>query len=536
MRSVTTVRNRGHMETAKSTQSDQLKAVIQEGKIYTSSELIRSLQRKGFKPENARQIISRHSNKDGVWRSEKLRLPHDERLFSDSGLVGTTPFFTQVGEKLRTSDRHGLARCVAALSTHGVLHRNDLLRLLAVTPECELSPTGQRRGPIYEAEVQSLQELGARLIQAGTAMESLVAPGVVESAEEMDALANGAAEQVRYEALLARILVERLRRQNMLSWNRVDLPDTTKPYTVFNGQIFSAYGFSYLSPLVRWKEGKQNPTPCPVLIDCYHGICSLSQVESFIQRIERATFRRKKRMPVLGVIAARDFHSDAWGKARLTGLMTVSFRQMFGDEALDAMVEVERLLGGFGRVSLKTSQERFSEVAELMDDLKTNPVITDLRAIGLEALCALILQSQGYESLELGRNVRWKNTTRDVDVFAVRGDADLRIVECKAYHRHKSILGPDVRKFFTETVPALKKWMRGTDRPFETCTAEIWTTGPKGKEAEEALKKLSSPRRDTWELRRMRDMHDDIPKSIRKRSVKLLEAISITKTKEIDVP
>jgi len=294
--------------------------------------------------------------------------------------------------------------------------------------------------------------------------------------------------------------------------------------------MFSAYGFSYLGPLKRRKEGAKAPTPCPVLVDCYHGVCSLPQVDSFLQRVDRATIRRRKQQPVIGVIAARDFHRDAWDKARHESLMTVSFRQMFGDEALDVMVEVEQLLGGFGQSKPEESQKRFAEITRLMEELKTNPVIADLRAIGLEAMCALILQSQGFASPELGRIIPWKDTTRDVDVFAIRGDDELRIVECKAYHRRKSLLDSDVKKFFTETVPALKRWLRDKDRHFTKCTAEIWTTGPKGKNAETALNELTRPRGDTWSLRRMEDMHSEIPKRIRERGVKLLETIALVET------
>lgn len=210
--------------------------------------------------------------------------------------------------------------------------------------------------------------------------------------------------------------------------------------------------------------------------------------------------------------------------------MTVSFRQMFGDEALDAMVEVERLIGGFRQSTSEDSQKQFAELSKLMEELKTNPVIADLRAIGLEAMCGLILQSQGFVAPELGRIVPWKNTTRDVDVFAIRGDIELCIVECKAYHRRKSVRDSDVRKFFTETVPALKKWLKENSRYFTKCRAEIWTTGPKGRNAELALNELKPPRNDIWTIRRLDDMHNEIPQSIRKRGVQLLQTIALVES------
>jgi hypothetical protein len=91
--------------------------------------------------------------------------------------------------------------------------------------------------------------------------------------------------------------------------------------------------------------------------------------------------------------------------------------------------------------------------------------------------------------------VPWQQTTRDVDVFGIRGD-ELHIIECKAYHGKKSISREDVRKFFTETVPALKGWLRTHNRPFERCIAEIWTTGHKGKDVGILSSPCVEPARD----------------------------------------
>jgi hypothetical protein len=510
---------------------NRLSKFLGNGQVLTSSELLAELRREGLAPANARQVVSRNSNISGVWRTQNLRLARDERLFAEKRFVGRPEFLVAVGEKLRKTSRQGFARCIIALGKEGVLHRVNVIRLLAATAESERSESASGANS-YEKELAGLQELGVQIIQRNTALESLVAPSVLDS-ESVDLFANWAAQQLRYEALLARILVERLRRQNMLSWNRVDLPDVDKPYTVFNRQLFSAHGFSYLSPIVRWKDGATAPTPCPVLLDCYHGRCALPQVESFLQRIDRATIRRRHKLPTLGLIAARDFDGEAWNLARHRGLMTVSFRQMFGDEALNVMAQVEQLLNGLRREASEDGQLRFQEIAQLLDDLKTNPVVCDLRSIAFEALSGLILRSQGFESVELGRIVPWNDTTRDVDVFAVR-DGKLRAIECKAYHRRKSISGEEVRKFFTQTVPALKRWMRKTERLFSTCTASIWTTGPIGNDARDALYELSLPKGDEWDIKRMSDLYDGIPPSIRERSIKLLDSIALTKTDVVD--
>jgi hypothetical protein len=106
----------------------------------------------------------------------------------------------------------------------------------------------------------------------------------------------------------------------------------------------------------------------------------------------------------------------------------------------------------------------------------------------------------------------------------------LKVVECKAYHRRKSIPEEEVRKFFSQTLPALKKWLRDTGRPFSKCSAQIWTTGRLGNPARDALHRLVKPGADTWDLVRLQDNLNEIPTSIRERSVKLLDSIALTET------
>lgn len=211
----------------------ELEAILAEG-VHTSSELIARLVRGGHSPQNARQVLSRQSNKNGIWRSRSLRLPRDERLFADQEVVGTPLFFLQVGAKLLSTGRHGLARSIGALGAHGLLHRIDLFRLLAVAPASDAQPEQSQRSPSYESELCSLEELGARVIQRATALESIIAPSMIHD-DGLDALASEAIDHIRYEALLARILTERLRRQNLLSWDRIEVPDLGRPYVVFNG-------------------------------------------------------------------------------------------------------------------------------------------------------------------------------------------------------------------------------------------------------------------------------------------------------------
>ena len=139
------------------------------------------------------------------------------------------------------------------------------------------------------------------------------------------------------------------------------------------------------------------------------------------------------------------------------------------------------------------------------------------------------MRSLGYESVELGLHVPWKDTQRDVDVFAFRGD-ELRIVECKAHHGGHSLDEADVNKFFTEAVPALKKYLQSTGRPFKKCVAEIWTTGPRGQVAADAFKKLSIPKSDEWNIVTQEHVCELVPSTIASRVVPLIKTLGCVKT------
>lgn len=497
---------------------------IKSQEVVTSGELISRLRDRGFTDEAARQAIVRSAKAGQIWRSDSLKLPRNERLFSTRAFRNHSEFFDEVGKKLAGTNRDGLAGFLRALGQQEVIHKINAMRLLAVAP----AMTNRQREfnkRVYERELGGLKELGVEVVHGGMPGECLVSPNRYRS-DDVDTLARAASQRLREETVLARVLTERLRQQNVLGWNQVNLPDTSTPFVVFNDQVFTAFGFSYLTPLTRPRPDGSGFTPCPVLVDCYQSECNVSQVNSFVQRLARVSNRGRGKMPVLGIIAAKDFERTAWDTAKKNGLMSVNLRQMFGEPALEIMAQIEHLLSGMDPSNDFDEQKRsFEELTSAMKDLKENPIVATVRAIGFEIVAALFLRSAGHEGVELGRTVPWQKSYRDVDAYGVCG-GNLRVMECKAYHRKKSITPSEVEKFFTETVPALKRYLREKGVQVEQCVAEIWTTGTKGKEAGDKLHKLKPPHGDKWRILRIEEMKKLLPPQIRKRSVELLNAIA----------
>jgi hypothetical protein len=492
--------------------------LINPGEILTSTELQARMTGRGVGPTAAKKAISRAATKPGgLWRSECLQLQRGERLFARATYAGTAEFYRQAAGILQQA-RPGLARCLAELGQGGVISRVHAHKLTAA------AALENGNSPSYDEELAALGELGVRVGGRGTPYEYLIGQSRPVSAESDD-LALQSLLTLRKESLLARVLALRLKRQNIVSWNGTELPQQAKGYVTFNGQVFTASGFSWLAPLVRVGEKKKR-VPCPVLIDVYAGKCTLPAVHSFVARANNATSWGRKRQPYVGVIAAREFEKDAWKEAKGRGLLTVNLLQMFGDEALNAMVLVEQILGGLrSSGGAHVTDAQYQAFLKALESLRTNPVIDDLCAIGFEVLAGLVLREEGWQGVVLGQDVPFRNErTRDVDVFGSQKGDEIVIVECKAYHARKSITRDEVTKFFTETVPSCRRWWANKEgRQPARCQAEIWTTGLVDDDAMAAFRELSFKADTAAAICSPDEILPRVPTNMRKRSRGLLE-------------
>ena len=99
------------------TSSDSnLASFVQPGEILTSRQLQDRLVAAGKTPANARKIISRGHQNGQLWRSEKFRMPGNERLFARAEYWGTRDFCKKVADLIATTTRRGIARCLDAIA------------------------------------------------------------------------------------------------------------------------------------------------------------------------------------------------------------------------------------------------------------------------------------------------------------------------------------------------------------------------------------------------------------------------------------
>jgi hypothetical protein len=454
--------------------------------VVTSSVLIGRCATSGISQSHARQIVRRGSARDGVWRSEKLALASNGRIFARQEFVGSREFI-QCALPLLQQERPGLFRLAqkilmdeVALTAHA--------RMLLASP---LSPK-KAKFPGFEAEIAALEEIKLGKLEArGTTGERFTVQSLVGTPNS-SAASLKAQSSFQIEIALANILLDHLRRQNLITWNQFVSKDFREGLVPFNNYPFFAASFSWLSPLIRWDKHK-TPKPTPVLFHVSSATGRLWDVEGFITRMNRAAYE-KTLFKMAGVIAAQDFDLDAWAKAKQAGLMTINLRQLFGDHAFEVIVQVQQLLKNVAGDATKAGDDEYRELTKMLEGLKTNPFIADLKALAFEALAGFLVKNQGWEEVQLNLRVPFElpqgMTDREVDVSGQKHSWDeVCIIECKAEAATKALDEAYVRKFFTETVPAFVKAKCKIKKPSH-CRAEIWTTGTVSDSAKKALSEI----------------------------------------------
>lgn len=496
--------------------------IVSPSQVLTSEELILRLTKRGLGETAARQFISRAARKGLIWRS-KLELSNRSRLFAHHQFVGKNSFLQQ-SEKILENKRPGISRCIRMLMKDSVLSRIRAQKLLS-TP---VDGYRNRRFPDYESEIAALIDMWCcEQVEEGRPTECLAFRRNAGS-NKFAALIKQSYKSLQTERVLNRIVTEQLRNQNLLSWNGVTSPDCTSDHVSFAGFPFSSVGFSFLEPLKQWKKGNSKPKPTFVVIDVVPYRCREEDVEGFGARMERARSSTKEKSKFLGILAAEAFDENAFNKAKSEGLMTINLRQYLGDSTL----EIVRKLGvQLEKFSIEDESDSDTDdvgwLSEMLRDFKTNPYVVSLRSVGFEIMCSLILRAKGYEGVKMGTNVPFGsgNVTRDVDVHGEQEGGDtLFIIECKAESGMKELSADDVKKFFTETVPAAVTHLGRPGGP-NKCHAQIWTSGSVGSEAKKKLSELKLRQNVEPKLLGNQDIKDIVPSGIKKCN-EFLDALS----------
>lgn len=455
-------------------------------------------------PEAARQAIRRATHKGVIWRSKHLVMPSGARLFARRSFVGQEKFLLQIRPILQ-EQRPGIARVLDQMLRYPGIHPDTVTKLLAATLEPKKHPD-QRS---VTDEMLVLEELGIGVIEYVDSGLPRFVRRLLLGTEESLALGYQLAGQKLLDEQLTKLLVQNLRNQNIISWGGTDL-DSAVEHS-YNGQWFSASGYSWLRPIVRFKQG-QEPVACPAVFDVRANTATLADVQAFVTRIRNTGYRPRSKLRVLGIMGARFFEPDAFDFGKKSGLILVNFHEQIGDAALDALAAIDRIIS-----AVPDGQAPRADFLELFTKLRHHPQVKELASIAFEAFTAAVIQADSWQDVHTNFAVKFQQgslgTWRDVDVMGRQGDHH-RAIECKAYAGDKPLELGDVTKFFKQTVPSYLKHFAPL-KPVKRFTAEIWTTGIVTDECRAKLRELQArlPETHTYALRGIKEI--EVPNDIK---------------------
>jgi hypothetical protein len=340
--------------------------------VMTTGQLKDEIVKGGKTPEAARQLISRGHSRDGLWRSSALKLPGGERLIALKDDVGTRKFQHFAAEAI--SDRRpGMARLLRALSSRGALLMAEAAMLLG-------APFAKRkRAPSFAEELSAASELGVLVDGRGTPFERVIT-GHNLGSDASVALGINLRSRHQTELALAKLVCTHFRRQGILSWGSVTIANATPGYVKFSDLPFCAIGYSWLKPLIRHgKKGK--PTPTPMVFDVLARECNEDDVRGLLDRVSRAGFNTRVKLPILAFIAAPKFANSAWKQAKENGFVAANLNDMFGETAFQTIATVEQLLKGIAGNPQRVDEAEIDHLAMSLRGLKTHPFVADLRAL-----------------------------------------------------------------------------------------------------------------------------------------------------------
>lgn len=386
--------------------------------------------------------------------------------------------------------RRGVARVLEAIAKVPALDIDGVAKLLG---------GDHRQAEAMERDFAAVAEMGIGVFEDTYTARRRLVRKVHAGTEEGKKIAFQLLAERESERKWTALLVHHFALHNFIGWKAREL----RYSPLLNGQRFSALGYSFVRPLVRFNEGNPQPIACPVVFDVLARPAETFDVQGLIERIHRAGANRQAKLRIMGVMGAPRFFPEAFDLARRNGLVVVNFREAFGELALEILAEAEQLFREMEPAMGEPSRD-FSELAERfarsIEELKRHPLVTELSGLAFEALACAVLGAEGFQDVHTGETVPFEEAgeevPREIDARGHRGN-EWRIIECKAINERTELDPMQVKKFFTETVPAFIKAMGRTNH--RLWRAELWTTGLVTEETRQALKRWT-PRGVTVEI------------------------------------
>ena len=263
-----------------------------------------------------------------------------------------------------------------------------------------------------------------------------------------------------------------------------DGPDQALPR--FGTHAFDLVAPSYLSPMVRYDDGK--PKPGFLVADVYIGELDMATAQAFLRKCDSS--RSMRRLPLfLPVIVADGFNTDAFHELRANGIIATRPSALFGRDVARGLAGLLETLCKASAIAAKKPEvieTLFGQLGHI------EGAAGNLRGALFELIVGHIVSLQSSGSIDIGKSVQIGTDERyEVDVFCVSADS-VRLIECKGYMPTHQVDVEELRDWIRTKGGRLNKHFRIKEGlQNRTFSVEFWTSGCFTKEALQFAKTVS---------------------------------------------
>ncbi|WP_300019782.1 hypothetical protein [uncultured Roseobacter sp.] len=445
-----------------------------EGGPKLTSDILRHLEESGLSPETARQRLRRRPS--SIKTLSGLSFPKNARFYFHETHFGTHRYWDGLYKALTEgSPTYGPA--IAAMIAKGGIIPKDFFPIISGAPLKQKKKTGS------DAVLSRLKGIG--FLTELTIGETPVVAFHHHSSFPVDF--DGYAAQLTVQRVLLDVVADWARKLGMVSYNKVAIRERGQMLPQFGTHAFDLVAPSYLTPMVRYADGK--PKPGFLVADVYTGELNKATAQAFLRKCESSRAMRRL-PPFLPVIIADGFHPDAFHELRANGIIATKPSALFGRDVargLAGLLETLRHASAIAAKNPEVIETLFNQLGHI------EGAASNLRGALFELIVGHIATLQGCGSIDIGKKVFIDTDERyEVDVFCVSAET-VRLIECKGYAPTHQVDAEELEAWVRTKARRLNRHFRMQEtlqnRAF---TVEFWTSGGFTKEALQLAEAVSN--------------------------------------------
>lgn len=231
---------------------------------------------------------------------------------------------------------------------------------------------------------------------------------------------------------------------------------------------------SYLRPFRSFynKELKGGFVVCDVNLS--HTI-SIDEANAFVRKCEYA-YNQPNSRPILPIFVGIEYSEKAYRKLKAQGIMPVTVRQLFGQEAVKLLKEIHDFLLDLGNKLSQNTETLTMILQKIKLELGSNA-----NALGYLFELAIAHMVRTVENRDIKTNIKVTdsetNRTAEIDVLLENErNSEILVIECKSKARRGFIGKNEIKRWATNRVPLIYNCLKSA-HPNKKFRFELWTNG-----------------------------------------------------------